>query len=108
MEKHDIFQFTAPNGVKVIGAVIEEIKRNYNENTDQLFTQFLCYAQNRLFTYNIVYSTVTVAVGQNEFGDDVFEEQQVADDSFGEVLVDYCILPDYDEVLKNYHPDQDV
>ena len=35
----------------------------------------------------------------DEFGDDVFEEQEYITQNYGEIFVDYAILPDYDAML---------
>ena len=94
MEKHDIFQFTAPNGVKVIGVVLDKIA--YKCYMSWHITTFLCYAQNRLFTYLKKEDT-----NCNGFVIETIYE-------YDKVVVDYAILPDYDEVLNNYNPGQDV
>lgn len=83
MKKNDVFAFTAPNGVEVTGVVTAII------SSTKYQTVALCYAQNRLFTFyeHIAYDLET---GDAE-----------SDYSYGEVLVDYCIIPELDEVLKN-------
>lgn len=84
MKKNDVFTFTAPNGAKVTGVVTAII------SSTKYQTIALCYAQNRLFTFyeHIAYDTET---GETE-----------SDYSYGEVLVDYCILPKYDDTLNRY------
>ena len=87
MKKNDVFTFTAPNGVEVAAVVIAIISNSKYQ------TITLCYAQNRLFTYyeHIAYDAET---GDAE-----------SDYSYGEVVVDYAILPDYDEMLARYNND---
>lgn len=83
MEKNVIFTFTAPNGVVVTAVVVAII------SSSKYQTEALCYAQNRLFTFyeHIAYDIET---GEPE-----------SDYSYGEVLCDYAILPEYDDVLKS-------
>ena len=47
--------------------------------------QYLCYAQNRLFWYYVKYIVSKKA------------ETEV------KILIDYCILPEYDELLARYN-----
>jgi len=84
MKKNEIFTFTASNGVEVTGVVTAII------SSTKYQTVALCYAQNRLFTFyeHIAYDMET---GDAE-----------SDYSYGEILVDYCILPDYDDLLERY------
>lgn len=108
MKKHDIFEFTAPNGVRVVGAVIECIHYQIDDCSDVMHCEYLCYAQNRLFTYFVDYDRQPVVIEQNEYGDDIIDYQQVMISySYGKVLVDYCILPDYDKQLEAYYHELD-
>ena len=79
MKKNDIFTFTAPNGVEVTAVVVGTtgIQKDYFGRD---FLNHICYAQNRLFTYN--------------------EWIDVEQKLYGEVIVDYAILPDYDKLLQ--------
>ena len=85
MKKNDVFTFTAPSGVEVTGVVTAII------SSTKYQTVALCYAQNRLFTFyeHIPYDMET---GDAE-----------SDYSYGEILVDYAILPDYDNLLERYN-----
>ena len=85
MKKNDIFTFTAPNGVEVTAIVIAII------SSSRYQTIALCYAQNRLFTFyeHIAY--------------DVESGEAESDYSYGEILVEYAVLPDYDEFLARYN-----
>lgn len=51
MKKNDVFTFTAPNGVEVTAVVVGTtgIQEDY---FGRQFLNHVCYAQNRLFTYN--------------------------------------------------------
>lgn len=86
MEKNDIFTFTAPNGVEVKGIVINLLNAIGNEYT------FLCYGQNKLFTIKEYHDYY-----RDEETGALCEQYQ---NSPGELLVDYCILPDYDKILE--------
>ena len=101
MKKNDVFTFTAPNGVEVTGVCLDSIRSTYESGV--WYVTYLCYAQNRLFTIKEERSIVPVAVDIDEFGDDVFEEQECVTQNCSEVLVDYAILPDYDECLARYN-----
>jgi len=92
MKKNEIFTFTAPNGVEVTAVVIEKLRE-----TNGLFQHtLLCYAQNRIFTY----------IEKENMGWETNWEREFLY-SYGKVLVDYCILPEYDAMLKNYYRQQD-
>lgn len=90
MKKNDIFTFTAHNGVEVTGVVVDIVSRNLNYAGRSCITT-LCYSQNRLFTW------------KQEFYDGECKAS-----NYGEVIVDYCILPDYDAMLENYYHQQDI
>lgn len=79
MKKNEIFTFTAPNGVEVTAVVVGTtgVQEDY---FGRQFLNHVCYAQNRLFTY--------------------YEWIDIEQKMYGEILVDYCILPDYDAVLE--------
>lgn len=94
MKKNDVFTFTAPNGVEVTAVVIAELSSSYNEMDDSIYKEFLCYAQNRLFTYAETYRR------ENAFTEE--ETIFTTDKDYGEVVVDYAILPDYDDMLERY------
>lgn len=81
MKKNDIFTFTASNEVEVTAVVVAIISSSKHQ------TVALCYAQNRLFTFyeHIAY--------------DVESGEAETNYSYGEIFVDYAVLPDYDELL---------
>ena len=88
MKRGDIFTFTAPNGVEVTAVVIARVVHevSYKWATER----FVCYAQNRLFTYEEFHCIY-------EF---MKEEPK---SKYGEVIVDYAVLPDYDAMLDRYN-----
>ena len=94
MKKNEIFTFTAPNGAEVVAVCLKSMGTVGN------MTQYLCYGQNRLFTMNEFYSEWTEETGE------VCQESQIC---YGEILVDYAILPDYDVVLGDFcqHEEED-
>jgi len=81
MKKNDIFTFTAPNGVEVTAVVVGTIGVQ-DDYFGRQFLNHVCYAQNRLFTY--------------------YEWIDVEQKMYGEMLVDYCFLPEYDNLLERY------
>ena len=84
MKKNEIFTFTAPNGVEVTAVVIESIPQGSCKSTH------ICYAQNRIFTYiEELYMTLETPRWRREY-------------HYGEILVNYAILPDYDAMLETY------
>ena len=94
MRKDDVFTFTAPNGVEVIGVVVAIISRSKCQ------TVAMCYAQNRLFVfykYNPKNWTIESLAYSKEK-----DEEEPGRSYVGETLVDYAILPEYDKILKNH------
>ena len=82
MKKNDVFTFTS-NGVGETAAVLESIFQGSCKNI------LICYAQNKIFTY------IEETYRKNEETD-----EWLKDYSYGKVIVDYAILPDYDEMLR--------
>lgn len=90
MEKNDIFTFTAPNGVEVTAVMINRYDNAYyvqEENKVKADKIILAYAQNRL----VLLKDDRVWLNGKYFGNLV----QVR------ILVDYCIIPELDELLEN-------
>ena len=120
MKKNEIFTFTAPNEVEVTAVVIDCCEEHCLEQTmnyQRWCDKYLCYAQNRLF-YHTVWTEVEKVV-DDDFIPSCDEENDwyyailyhshdvKTTDSSQEILVDYCILPDYDAMLENYYHQQD-
>ena len=93
MKKNDIFTFTAPNGVEVIAVVIAKVA--YEIENKWATERFVCYAQNRIFTYE---ESHCIWKHMNEKPKSKYDE----------VIVDYAILPDYDAMLENYQHELDI
>ena len=89
MKKDEVFTFTAPNGAVVLGVVIDIISyETHRNNPDLHIAVYLCYAQNRIFKcYSI-----------NHFGES--NESSYLEFPEGYIVVDYAVLPDYDNVLE--------
>lgn len=107
MKKNDVFTFTAPNGVEVQAVVLNKVT-HFAETTENYSATYLCYSQNRLFTWIHSERTLPVCIGQDEYGDDRFEYQDITEDMYGETIVDYAILPDYDSQLEAYCHELDI
>lgn len=90
MKKNDIFTFTAPNGAEVTAVALDCIS---SSNILGSTNTWICYAQNRIFTY---------IEEQHDFTG--FSKCDVTNNyKYGEVIADYAILPDCDELLARYN-----
>ena len=89
MKKNDVFTFTAPNGAEVT-AVCLDVTHSYQCGEDTWYYEYLCYAQNRLF----------IGAAYTGFEDDEYKEYDFTQER---VVVNYAILPDYDELLARYN-----
>jgi len=113
MKKNEIFTFTAPNGVEVTAVVIDCLGTcNFEEVEDSKYwnDKYLCYAQNRLF-YHMEWTQIDKVI-DDDFVPSCDEENDwyyairyhshevKTTGSSQEILVDYCVLPDYDAMLK--------
>ena len=92
MKKNDVFTFTAPNGVEVTAVVVCEVHVTKLSSTDLRLHTFLCYGQNRLFRYSWL-----------EGFDRIIARKCVDEKQYLDKVVDYAILPDYDEMLVRYN-----
>ena len=109
MKKNEIFTFTAPNGVEVTAIVVDELNSYTIDYTDCTSFTYLCYAQNRLFTFIVekCYVDISDVVIENyksihpevEIKNKYWEE---VERNFGKVIVDHAILPKYDKLLEDY------
>ena len=94
MKKNDVFTFTAPNGVEVTGVVVAymNLESYIDDGWDSTtVSTWLCYAQNRLFTYKHKHSVLHDSWGNT---------RAEGCGEYGEVIVDYAILPEYDAMLE--------
>jgi hypothetical protein len=116
MNKNEIFTFTAPNGVEVTAIVIDYLGMcNFEEvyDSQQWDNKYLCYANNKLF-YHIEWTRIDKVI-DDDFAPSCDEENDwfyaischshdvKTTGSTQEVLVDHCILPDYDALLERYN-----
>lgn len=94
MKKNEIFTFTAPNGVEVTAVVLYVCGSKSTE--EGMIIEYICYAQNRLFSY---FETLSNRTRETNF-------KILTTFSYGEIIVDYAILPDYDAMLEAYSDHQ--
>ena len=89
MEKNDVFEFTAPNGIEACGVTIAKVSwrpsPEWDYESSYGITTWLCYSQRRLFT--IIEDFYCLSDGERR------------DYHFGETLVDYCVIPELDTLL---------
>lgn len=85
MKKNDVFTFTAPNRVEVTAVALYAV--TMFDGITFIGNKWICYAQNRLFT-----------MMDYKEGIKKYEEPE-----YDEVIVDYAVLPDYDELLARYN-----
>lgn len=57
---------------------------------------YLCYGQNRLFTVLHDKYRMMSQFGENDFIVDEDEQYYM-----GDIIVDYCVIPEYDKLLKH-------
>lgn len=91
MNKNDVFTFTTPNGVEVTGVVINLYDNAYyvqKESKVSADKMILAYAQNRL----VLLKDDRLWLNGKYFGNLVQAR----------ILVDYCVIPELDEILENY------
>ena len=98
MRKNDIFTFTAPNGVEVQAIVVDETHVYHLPNEDARLHTYLCYGQNRLFYYAWLEGFIRHTPEEKCW--------EASEYSYVNKLVDYCILPNYDELLARYNNDK--
>ena len=98
MEKHEVLTFKAPNGVEVTGIVIMKCGDAHEKGYGHYETPYLCYAQNRLFTIKEVMEAIRddLDIKRGTAGAESLNYE------YGEIIVEYCVLPEYDDVLNKY------
>lgn len=85
MKKNDVFTFTAPNGVEVTGVALYAV--TLFDGEVYIGNKWFCYGQNRLFTLR-------------EFANGEY--------MYDDLIVNYAVLPEYDEQLENYYHQLDM
>lgn len=98
MKKNEIFTFLAPNGVEVTGIVVELISYEPARYNPQIrIATYLAYSQNRLFRC---------------WTENRFNEKDEADfivyNPENWIVSNYCIIPEYDELLEDYYHQLDM
>jgi hypothetical protein len=93
MDKGTIFECMAPNGAVITAVVIT----SYSSKDESIITN-ICYAQNRIFEYQ----EVTIMDLDDDPENFSFNVSYHKDAIFGNVLCDYCVIPELDEALKYY------
>ena len=95
MEQGTLFDFIAPNGTDILAVCIECVATN--KARFGITNTFICYGQNRLFTYILDYIQLPIEVEEGS------TEYQLCETNprFGSILCDYCIIPEYDELLHS-------
>ena len=86
MKKNDVFTFTAPNGADVIGIVI--YRRKLQNFVNYVQYEYVAYAQNRLFTCTQMERVMDR------------ESYNACPIEYGHILVDYCDIPEFDDILN--------
>ena len=82
---NEVFTFVTHNNVKLDAVCIKRISHTFLDESDLVDNIFLCYSQNRLFKLHLLrYLDV--------------EEYVIKDGN--EILVGYCIIPEYDTKLN--------
>ena len=100
MKKNDVFTFTAPNGVEVTAVALYQFK------TVDIYPGYsngwICYAQNRIITIWENFKYIEVPLNPPINGA-TWKQEEERSLELGKVIVDYAILPDYDEMLTRYN-----
>lgn len=112
MEKNQIFEFKSLNGVDITAVVLDIMAPEFYQvpESKTWIKRYLCYAQNRLFYYMEI-REVKLIIDKDykpQDNEDYFyalaahshevEYNNTAED----ILVDYCVFPDYDSMLESY------
>lgn len=100
LEKGSVLEISMPNGITVKAVVVKE-KIDIFSPECEFFSIFyhLCYSQNRLFLISEKYYPEEW-MKDPETGDEVTFPSQ-SEYKMGEVLVDYCVIPEYDSMIDS-------
>lgn len=93
MNKGDIVEIKSPNEVTITAIVLDCISTA--ETRFGILNTYLCYSQNRLFTYSIEYYQEWIQTEEDKFEYQFCEHNH----KFGSIICEYCIIPGLDEVL---------
>lgn len=113
MKKNEIFTFTASNGVEVTAVVVDCLGTcNFEEVVDSKHwgEKYLCYAQNRLFYYtewtqiDKIIDDDFISANDEEidwyYAIQHHSHEVKSVECTQKVIVEYCVIPEYDEMLK--------
>jgi hypothetical protein len=99
MKKNDVFTFTAPNGVEVTAVALYQFKAVDTYHGYSI--GWICYAQNRIITIWEKFHFIEVPLNPPINGATYKQEEEVSLE-FGKVIVEYCIIPELDELLEKH------
>ena len=118
MKKDEIFTFTAPNGVEVTAVVLDCLGIiNYEEVPDSKHwgEKYLCYGKNRIFYYTEWIRLDRIIDDDFIPGDEMENDWYYAikyhshevktTENSQKILAEYCVIPEYDELLEEYQRD---
>lgn len=92
MKRGDVYKITIDDVTVNAVCINAYCMDNYEENNG--YTYYLCYAQNSLFhcihNYYEYFDHDTEMWKSHEYWE------------LGDTLVDYCVIPEFDEILKSY------
>lgn len=94
MERGEIFEFINDNGTTIKAVCLSQSTRTGDTIEDGDYNSYVCYAQNKLF---YIIQTFHVEWMSDSPVPNVTEEWEE-----GNTLVNYCLIPEFDEILKNY------
>lgn len=94
MKKGEKINFTVNDNTVIEGVVVDILDNQLNGNN--MKTTYLVYAQNRLVTI-----LEDITNGYYQVGEDDFEQYYDESVYLNDVLCDYVIIPEYDELLKH-------
>lgn len=86
MKNKGIIEVTTPDGTTIAAVALLKIFELEDSSI------YVCYSQNRLFTY-IVDNVFLYVDG---------DLQDIGYSNFGKVICDYCVIPELDELLSSY------
>ena len=81
-KRNQTIEVTTPNNVKIEATVLGRVAHETQTHSYGKFTcdTYLCYAQNRLFTYNVD-----------------TEDDGTVEEYYGKTVCKYCVIPDIDD-----------
>ena len=87
LKSNEVFTFMTHNNVKLDAVCIHSVNHIYIDELHLVDYTYLCYSQNRLF---YIHQQQDLAVKEFVIKD------------FNQIVVEYCIIPEYDTKLSDY------